>query len=140
MDDRRQHDTRKRHRLHGTVLSGFSYRIIDCYGIPGSKWLLAYTVPFYRKWYNIIPLAYTVYRVTDDYGTVNTITFTVLWQRIKPRLQLVIRILDPIDQYTTPALPLVNNYYWYILGVLCPFYFCYPRIYTLALVKSKFPL
>ena len=37
--------------------------------------------------------------------TRNAVIFTVqsmFWQRTKPRLQLVIRILDPIDQYTTP--------------------------------------
>ena len=98
-------DTEKRHRLHGTVLSGFSYRIIDCYVIPGSKRLLDYTVRYYRKWY--IPPAYTVYRVIDDYGTENAVIFTLqsmVWQRTKPRLQLVIRILDPIDQYTTHSL------------------------------------
>ena len=52
-------DTGKRHCLYSTVLSGFSYRIMDCYGIPGSKRLLDYTVPYYRKWYH--PLTrYTV--------------------------------------------------------------------------------
>ena len=54
----REHDlnlgqcTGKHHRLHDTVLLGFSYLIVDTYGIPGSKQLLAYTctVPYYRKW------------------------------------------------------------------------------------------
>ena len=79
--------------------------IIDCYGIPGSKRLLVYMVPYYRKWYH--PLTRYIYRVNDDNGTENAVIFTVqsmVWQRTKPRLQLVIRILDPIDQYTTHSL------------------------------------
>ena len=76
---------------------------IDCYGIPGSKRLLGTVLS------KAVPPAYTVYRVIDDYGTgtENAVIFTVqsmVWQRTKPRLQLVIRILDPIDQYTTHSL------------------------------------
>ena len=55
--------TGKRYCLYGTVILGFLSRVIDCYGIPGSR--LYGTVLA-----EVVPLATTVDRLTSDYGTV----------------------------------------------------------------------
>ena len=65
----------------------------------------------------MVPPAYTVYRVIDDYGTENAVTFTD---------GLATHQTTPTTRKPHYALPLVNH--WYIFRVLCPFYFCYPCI------------
>ena len=77
--------TGKRYCLHGTVILGFLSRVIDCYGIPGSR--LYGTVLA-----EVVPLASTADRLTGDYGTVYTYYYTVQLDsrvhvlRKKPRL------------------------------------------------------
>ena len=60
----------------------------------------------------------------------------MVWQRTKPRLQLVICILDPIDQYTLRTSICISLVYF---PRFMPVLFLLPA-YTLAFVKSKFLL
>ena len=83
----------------------------------------------------MVPPDYTVYRVIDDSGTVNTVIFTV--QSTHQTTPTTRNLHTPKKKKKKKkntrsvhyALPLVNH--WYIFRVLFPFYFLLPA-YTLA--------